>query len=38
MIKYSKKHGSVDGSRDVTNGGLCSLYSGYGWDSDIHVF
>jgi len=38
MIKYSKKHGFVDGSRDVTNGVLCSLYSGHGWDSDIHVF
>jgi len=25
MIKYSKKHGSVDGSGDATNGGLCSL-------------
>jgi len=25
MIKYSKKHGFVDGSGDATNGGLCSL-------------
>ncbi|SVD11778.1 uncharacterized protein METZ01_LOCUS364632, partial [marine metagenome] len=33
MIKYLKKHCSVYGSGDATNGGLCSLYSGHGWDS-----